>query len=195
MRYKYTILDSRGARIAHGLSNDSPDKESWHLIVQDDNIDRVMKYEFVNLLGAGKGARTLEAKIISHDGDKIVVQAVRMRENLRMPTRFDSFIFPVTGNWEGRLAVVGEDLSCGGVAFSCDRILEVNEKVDIVIPVTSQPIVMTLEVLRRIDRVDGMEFYASKFVDMLHEEEVMIREAVFALQLRDKAAPYIMKMA
>ncbi len=191
MKYKYTILDSRGARIGYGLSNDSPDKDSWHLIVQDDNIDRVVKYEFVNLLGAGKGARTLEAKILRQEGDMIVVQAVRMRENLRMPTIFNSYIYPVNGNWEGRLPVVGEDLSCGGVAFSCDRVLDVNEQVDIVIPVTAKPIIMTLEVLRRIDRDGGKEFYASKFVDILHEEEVLIREAVFGLQLKGKTAPHI----
>lgn len=56
-----------------------------------------------------------------------------------------------------------------------------------VIPITSEPVILRLEVLRQrpTDREDTV-FYAGKFVDMCNDEEVLVREAVFNIQLQSR---------
>ena len=81
------------------------------------------------------------------------VEMVRMldagiRQNLRIPVRFESFLYPISGSWKGRAAIVSRDLSCGGIAFLSEKQLKVGEICEIVIPVTTEPLVLKLKILR-----------------------------------------------
>ena len=55
---------------------------------------------------------------------------------------------------------------------------------EVVIPVTAQPLVLRLKVLRRLPSDEPIPLYASQFMGLLREEESMVREAVFSIQLR-----------
>ena len=83
--------------------------------------------------------------------------------------------------------VLSNDLSCGGVAFFCARKLKVDEVAEIVIPVTAEPLVLRVKILRERPSPEPIPLYAAEFVDMLREEENMVCEAVFSLQFRHTA--------
>ena len=110
--------------------------------------------------------------------------------NLRVPVQFKSFIYPLTGRWKGRREVESNDLSCGGVAFFTNHGLQIGEQVEIVVPVTSEPLVVRCELLRLrpTERSESM-MYAAKFVELCDDEETMLREAVFNLQLTGRPKP------
>ena len=57
-----------------------------------------------------------------------------------------------------------------------------------VIPVTSEPLVVTCQVLRMrpTERAAVPLMYAAKFVDLCNDEETLLRESVFNLQLRGR---------
>ena len=57
---------------------------------------------------------------------------------------------------------------------------------EVVIPVTSQPLVLRMKILRRRSSSRKEPLYAAQFVDLLREEESMVREAVFSIQLQKK---------
>ena len=61
----------------------------------------------------------------------------------------------------------------------------IGETAQVVIPVTAQPLVLTLRILRIQSTREGETFYAARFIDLLREEESMVREAVFNLQLKN----------
>lgn len=107
-----------------------------------------------------------------------------VRKNLRIPVRFVSYLYPVSGRWKGRVPIVSKDLSCGGLAFYAPRSLEVGEMVQVVVPVTSRPLVLPMRILRSERASDGEYVYAGCFVGMVREEESMVREAVFSIQLK-----------
>ena len=56
--------------------------------------------------------------------------------------------------------------------------------VEVVLPVTDEPLLLHLRVLRELnsDR-EGLLLYASRFIDICLDEEVSIRKAVFSIQL------------
>ena len=67
------------------------------------------------------------------------------------------------------------------------RKLEVDEVAEIVIPVTAEPLVLRVKILRERPSPEPIPLYAAEFVDMLREEENMVCEAVFSLQFRHTA--------
>lgn len=190
MTYKYLILDSRGNAVAHAVSQQDPAGKTWCLQVEDGDIDRVMSHTFVSLVGSAENVPGLEGRIIRREGNRVYLEPVRplgedVRKNLRIPVRFVSYLYPVSGTWKGRVPIVSKDLSCGGLAFYCPRTLEIQETVQVVIPVTTQPLVLPLQILRAQARPDGENIYAGRFVGLVREEESMVREAVFGLQLQN----------
>ena len=190
MTYKYLILDSRGNAVAHGVSQEDPAEKTWCLQVEDGDIDRVMSHTYVSLVGSAENVPGLEGRIVRREGNRICLEPVRpleekVRKNLRIPVRFDSYLYPASGSWKGRAAIISKDLSCGGLAFYCSWGLEIGEQVKVVIPVTAQPLVLPLRILRAQPCPDGKTVYAGCFVGMVREEECMVREAVFGLQLQN----------
>ena len=185
---KYLIIDSRGAPVAHAVSRDTLDRAVWQLEIDDGDLQRVLEHEYISLVSMSEKIPAMEGRIVGRRGNVISVESVRqlgeqVRANLRMPVRFNSFIYPVTGQWKGRATILSNDLSCGGISFFCARPLEVGEVVELVIPVTSQPLLLRGEILRRRPSATPIPLYASRFLEMLREEESMVREAVFSLQL------------
>lgn len=190
MAYKYLILDSRGNAVAHGVSRQNPAEKTWCLQVEDGDIDRVMSHTYVSLVGSAENVPGLEGRIVRREGNQVYLEPVRpldedVRKNLRIPVRFESYLYPVSAAWKGRTPIVSKDLSCGGLGFYCPHTLEKDETVQVVIPVTAQPLVLPMRILRTQPRPDGENFYAGCFVGLVREEESMVREAVFGLQLQN----------
>ena len=189
MADKYLILDSHGNAVAHGISDYRPQGGEWRMVIDDGDVAEVTKHKVICLVGDSDAVPAMEAKIIRREGSAVVLTPVRplnqsVRKNLRILTCFSSYIYPRSGQWKGRETIVSRDLSCGGLAFVCARELEVGERVQVVIPITSQPLLLEMEILRRSREEDGQFSYAAQFLDMLREEESMVREAVFSQQLR-----------
>ena len=189
----YALLDSRNAVLAQGRLENPPDAPEWQVRVPEDKISAVMEHEEIQLVPIDGDGDALLGRVRRNRNDLIVLQKLQslgseMRQNLRMPTHFQSFIYPVSGGWKGRRQAEANDLSCGGVAFFCAQQLEDGEVVELVVPITSEPLILKCQVLRRrpSDRENEV-LYAAKFVEMCDDEEMIVREAVFSVQVRSRA--------
>ena len=189
----YALLDSRNAVLAQGRLENPPDAPDWQVRVPEDKISAVMEHEEIQLVPIDGDGDALLGRVRRNRNDLIVLQKLHslgseMRQNLRMPTHFQSFIYAVSGGWKGRRQAEANDLSCGGVAFFCAQQLEDGEVVELVVPITSEPLILKCQVLRRrpSDRKDEV-LYAAKFVEMCDDEEMIVREAVFSVQVRSRA--------
>lgn len=189
--FHYIILDSAGTLLSHAVLECPPDAAVWYVRLTDDDPHPYAEGERIHLVGMEDQAPSRSGYVLDRRDAVLRLNPADtlgedMRRNLRIPVRFDSFIYPLTGHWTGRRSIVSYDLSCGGVAFSCLQRLEDGEVVEAVVPVTSQPLVLRTQILRRLDAGRPDERYAAKFVDLMHEEEIMVREAVFGLQLQGR---------
>ena len=188
MERKFLILDSRDTPLAHGYLQGRLDVPTCRIQVEEDP-SLVLDHEYIKLVDMSGPGETTEGRIRGGKEDWIEVEVLRtvgegLRRTLRIPVWFESFVYPVSGNWKGRARVEGHDLSCGGVSFFCDRPLEIGETVEIVIPVTLQPLVLQAKVLRVRPSPRNRPLYAAEFLNMVREEEAMVCEAVFEIQLR-----------
>ena len=124
MRHQYLMIDSRGNPVAHGTSDDGLEKSVWEIQVDSGDIKRVLSHEYVSLVSSSEKVPAMEGRIIRRDGNIISVESVRrlgedVRRNLRMPVRFESYLYPVSGEWKGRLPILRKD--AGGGRDRADR--------------------------------------------------------------------------
>ena len=194
----YLLLDSRGTALAQARPQGPAATGSlWQLEVLNDKIDVVLAHKKFKLMAITDSSPSYEGTLVRSRNDIIQLEVRKsttngddMRKNLRVPVSVDSFIYPLTGGWPGRRRVLTNDLSCGGVAFFTDHSLRVREHFEVVIPVTSQPLVVAGEILRiRPSNEGGSILYAARFVDLCNDEETLLREAVFNLQLSGRSRP------
>jgi len=192
----YLLLDSRGTPIARGRIQGKTSGPYWQIQVEDGKIDDVLAHKKLKLLSIMDAGPSYEGTIVRSRNDMIQLEVVKLnrdtgdlRKNLRVEVRFKSFIYPVTGYWRGRREVESHDLSAGGVAFFTKLGLNIGERLEIVIPVTAQPLVVQCELLRTRPAEHAGILYAAKFVDLCNDEETILRESVFNLQLRGRPKP------
>lgn len=191
MAYRYIILDSRNSPLARGYLENSPEASVWTLRVLDAGIENVLEHEIFKLVSMDDSAPDKVGRMLRSKKDRIVLEIIDslsedIRNNLRVLARFDTFVYPLSGNWSGRIRVVSHDLSCGGIAFFCEYPLEKGEKFEIVIPITAHPVILRAELIRQRISNSQTPLYAAKFIDMVEGEEAYVREAVFGQQIRNQ---------
>ena len=187
----YLILDSKGTPLANAVLESPPSSEVLQLQVLGGKVEQVMAHREIQLIGVDDGSPDRVGVIVRQREDKIVVQPTTAlgpaaRENLRIPTDFNSVAYPISGRWRGQRRIKAKDLSCGGIAFYADCQLELHEQMEIVVTPTEEPVILRCEILRKQELQNDRFLYATKFVDMCEDEEVVVREAVFSLQLQSR---------
>ena len=189
MADKYLILDSRGTPLASGETDGGAGREIWTVQIAEEDLPEILDHEIVRLVGSSERIPAVDGRVLRGRGRRVEIQILKtlgedVRQNLRMPARFDTFLYPLTGGWTGRQRIICHDLSCGGIAFFCARELREGEEAEVVIPVTSQPLILRIQILRRRPSTEAIPLYAARFQNLIPQQEAMVREAVFGLQIR-----------
>lgn len=187
----YLLLDSRDAPLAKAALEGSTNTPNWQLRVLDDKIETVLQHKSFKLMSITDSGPSYVGKVIRSRNDLLQLEVTKAatdrkdkRQNLRIAADFKSCMYPLSGRWKGRQEIEANDISCGGIAFYSRCALEIHERVEIVVTITSQPLIVCGEILRMrvTDRTDSV-LYAAKFVNLCNDEEMLLREAVFNQQL------------
>ena len=185
----YLILDSKGTPLANAVLESPPNSEVLQIRVLNDKVEAVAAHREIQLIGLDDSSPNRVGLIVRQKDDKMVIQPTAAlgpaaRENLRIVTDFESVMYPASGRWKGQRKIKAKDLSCGGLAFYSSIPLGEREIVEVVLPVTDSPLVVRTQVLRALpDDTSDKPLYASKFVDLIQDEEALIRKAVFSIQI------------
>lgn len=186
---QYLVLDSRGEPLARAMLEGREDAPTLQFEIMDGKTGAVMAHEQLQFLPMADGKQALLGRVVRCRGERVTVEKLQrldseLRQNLRMPTSFETLIYPLTGRWKGRRWIESNDLSCGGISFFTRYPMEAKEQFELVIPITTQPVILRCEIIReRPCSREGMVMYAAKFIEMCHDEEMLVREAVFSVQL------------
>ncbi|MCI8552776.1 MAG: PilZ domain-containing protein [Lawsonibacter sp.] len=185
----YLILDSKGTPLANAVLESPLNSEVLQIRILKGKEDVVAEHREIQLIGLDDSSPNRVGLIVRQKDDKMVIQPTAAlgpaaRENLRIVTDFESVMYPASGRWKGQRKIKAKDLSCGGLAFYSSIPLGEREIVEVVLPVTDSPLVVRTQVLRALpDDTSDKPLYASKFVDLIQDEEALIRKAVFSIQI------------
>lgn len=191
----YILLDRKNDPLARGTLECPPDAPKLYVRVPEEQIESLAAAEILQLIAVSRDQPSLLGRVVGFHRNVLILErseslASCVRQNFRVDIRFDTYIYPLTGGWQGRRYIISNDLSSGGISFFCRDLLTVGEQFEVVIPITAQPLILRCELLRvlRVEP-DGRALYSAKFIEMCSDEETMTREAVYSAQLRGRSAP------
>lgn len=181
----YELTDCSARPLARALRVESQGHRNLYLKLLDGSPEALAEAELLQAIPRDKTQPPLLARLAGVRGDAVSLEPVReggaIRLNFRVPIAFDSFLYPPG---RGRGALRSVDLSCGGLAFRSPRPMRPGERFQVVIPPVSEgPLLVWAELLRTRNDPGEYPFYACKFLDLIEEEEHLLREAVFAAQV------------
>ncbi len=182
----YVLMDSRSRSLARGRRVPAPGQKILYIKLTDGDLKQVVAAGIIQAVPLDKDQHPQMARVIDFRENAVALDPMRevgsaVRRNFRVPVSFESFVYPPTG---GRGALHSIDLSCGGVAFRSPWTFAVGDPFELVIPLTAEgPLLMSAEILRVHLEPSAQNYYACKFVDPIPDEESMLREAVFSIQI------------
>lgn len=195
MPQRYLISDNDHNPIAQATLLNTPRSNPLVLSVSEKAFDKVLTFKDINLISldddesfAGRllgrsltGSCRIEVEPLERLGREA-------RQNLRVPISFESLMYPVSGKWRGQRRFISRDLSCGGLAMASPIELAVGEELELVLPVTAEPLLIHAKVLRPlpVEAPGAAAVYATKFINLTYDEEAMISQAVYSIQLADR---------
>ena len=189
----FLILDSENQPLAHGKLLGRPAGGALKLTLIDSRCPELSGHEILRLVGMGRGRPVVLCRFVRQlqrqlTLERLVLLAPELREELRVPVHFESFLYPLNKEWRGRRPISGVDLSFRGVAFYGEDGLGRGEKLEMVLPVGKAPLLLRCEILRVKPMSRGRALYAAKFVDLCADEETLISEAVFGIEVHEGAS-------
>jgi len=192
------VMDSMSKVLAKGAFESASGPWSLRVRVTEGSVKAVLHANKVQIVPNDEKTTPRLARVVDCSDDGVVafetlreLTGAEVRTNLRMPVYFAGYIYPLSGPSKVRVPYRANDLSCGGISFFCDSYFSPGDVMEIVIPVTrTAPLLLQCQVLRERAGGQGQSLYACKFLDIIDEQESMVREAVFNAQLqyiRDQA--------
>lgn len=186
----FLLSDSENAPLAHGRLMGRPENGRISLNLTESGLD-LKQHDVVRLLGQGRGKPVVECRILEQTGSRLRLERLslldpELREELRVPMNAESLIYPISGDWKGRRSIRLVDLSFRGVAFYGADGLEVGEELELVLPVGRAPLLLHCRILRQNPLSQERKLYAAKFVDLCVDEENLISEALFGIEVRQR---------
>ena len=185
----YLLLNEFNVPVARGRLLNSVDAPQVQVKLVEGQIEAIKELSMLKLVGLTMDQPSLQGKVLRCGSDSFVLGEIAsgasIRETLRVSVNFETLIYPVDVTWTGRRKVRLEDLSGGGLSFVCTEKMERGSCVEVVIPITPEPLVVKAQILR-VKEQGEQTFYAAKFVDICYDEEKLICEAVFAVQLKQR---------
>ncbi len=184
----YLLMSADSKLLARGELISPVDSINMQINITEGRVEDVIAAETVQAISLNDEFPMRLGRVILRRGKLVVLDPLRdlsasLRQNLRMPVDFESFVYPQGG---GRARIRAEDLSCGGRAFYTAWDFALRERFEVVIPITEEaPLLLNAEILREAP-YGPLKRYAAQFVDLIHDEESRLREAVFYVQLHQK---------
>lgn len=183
----YLVMDRGSNLLAKAELLGEPDAEQLEIKITEGRAEDVEKAEIVQVIPSIAKEPVLMATILSRRAAVVTVEPLRqlgseVRRNFRMPVAFDSYVYYLPLG--GRAPFRSVDLSCGGIAFETEAELEPGELCEVVVPMTAEgPLIVRTEILRANPVSETARRYGAKFSDIIDDEEALLREAVFNIQL------------
>ncbi|NLK37281.1 MAG: PilZ domain-containing protein [Epulopiscium sp.] len=130
-----------------------------------------------------------EAEVYQVKGEKLFVENLKnitaqLRSDLKVRVSYKSSVRVIDSASPLNINIQSRDISCGGICFQAEQDLMTTELYETVVPITQDPIILKLRIIRKVfDKEKNVYVYGARFVELKHNEERMLRQAIFRLQM------------
>lgn len=188
---EYLILDEYQSSLTRGTLRNPPDAPVLEFEIPETDIHRLDGHTELQFLGFDEHSPSFHGTVNRRRGNRLAVQkgaplGDNPLDSLRVPYEVDSFVYPVSGTWTGRIRMKTNDLSCGALAFTCSSELSMQEVVEVAVLTRDGVLLVHGKIIAHNHNPDGSSQYVSKFISGVAEVEQSIRKEVLYLQLKQR---------
>ncbi len=151
-------------------------------------LEGLVNLQFV---GFDEHSPSFEGRVARRRGNRMAVEKGKdlgeaPLENLRVPFDHETYVYPVSGQWQGRLTIQTTDLSCGGLSFLSPRGFMANEVIQVALHIREGALLVEGKIVsQELDGLGKMKCVA-KFMSGVEDVEQMVRREVLYLQLKQR---------
>jgi hypothetical protein len=130
-----------------------------------------------------------EADVYQVKGEKLFVENLKnitaqLRSDLKVKVSYKSTVRMLDTPSSTNINIQSRDISCGGICFQTEQDLMTTELYETVVPITQDPIILRFRIIRKVfDKEKNVYVYGARFIELKHNEERMLRQAIFRLQM------------
>lgn len=191
---KYVLMTEKNRTITEAYLVFSNDNGLVFRILSKEMAGRIAEMKRIRYQKQETYAETFEADIYDMKLDKIYVENISnvsatLRSELKVKVKFNTTISVVDEVEQEQdevvnLQVATKDISCGGFCFHCSKELNTKYLYETIIPLWDEPMIANFRILRKVQMPETNEFsYGCQFQHLNHQEERVLREAIFRLQM------------
>lgn len=188
---EYLIMDEDHSSLTRAILRTSPTAPVLEFEIPEQDVHLLEGLVNLQFVGFDEHSPSFEGRVARRRGNRMAVEKGKdlgdaPLENLRVPYDHETFVYPVSGQWEGRLTVQTTALSCGGLAFLSPRGFMANEVVQVALHIREGALLVHGKVVGQ--ELDGMGKMNSviKFMSGVGDVEQMVRREVLYLQLKQR---------
>lgn len=188
---EYLILDEDHSTLTRGVLRTSPTAPVLEFEIPEQDVPLLEGHVQLQFLGFDESAPSFHGKVARRRGNRMAVEKGKdlgeaPLENLRVPFEHETYVYPTTDKWQGRVKVQTKNLSCGSLHFLSPRGFQGNEVIEVAVHVREGALLVEGKVVSQ--ELDGLGkmLCVVKFMSGVEDVERLVRREVLWLQLKQR---------
>ncbi|MFI3253358.1 MAG: hypothetical protein R3Y63_03320 [Eubacteriales bacterium] len=188
---EYLIMDEDHSSLTQGVLRSGGSSPILEFEIPENDVPRLDGHVNLQFLSFDEGYPSFEGKVTRRRGNRMAVEkgsslGEAPLENLRVPFDHDTYVYPVSGTWQGRVTVKTDTLSCGALSFFSPRPFTGQELVEVAVHIREGALLVRGKIINQKEEASGQYYCVTKFMSGVDDIERMIRREVLYLQLKER---------
>ncbi|MPM56818.1 hypothetical protein SDC9_103633 [bioreactor metagenome] len=155
----------------------------------EDTLKRFKKGQNIRFQFENKYDKVFDGETAEIANGKIILKNVRdigsiLHRDVRVSVDIPSRISYENDEGYYEIEITVKNISSGGMCFVCKENLNMDITYETVVDWIGIPMIVKIELLRKEYDEQNMDSYGCKFIDLLQEEEFMLRAGVYDIQAK-----------
>lgn len=200
---QYLILDCDQSSLTTGTMRTPANAEIIELEIPDGDSELLEGEQQLQFIGYSPNTPSFLGEIVRIRSSRVSVRYLQRlgevsEETLQVEHHFDSFVYPISGDWKGRYPISVSRLGCGGISFTSDYVLKSREMIEVVIPVKDGEALLLCGKIVYPTSADAPSNtlpyqYKLKFISGVEDMEVLVRKEVMYRQIKHRDHPKLIE--
>ncbi len=188
---EYLILDEDQSSLTRAVLRNPVTAAILEFEIPESDIELLEGHIDLQFLGFDEQSPSFEGKLTRRRGNRIAVERGASLgeapiERLLVPFEHDSFAYPVSGDWKGRVSLKTLSLSCGGMKFLSRSGFQDHETIEVAVHVREGALLVHGKIIQQQKDENGIYHVQVKFMSGVDDMERLVRREVLYLQLKQR---------
>lgn len=186
---EYLILDEDHSSLTRATLRTPPTAAVLEFEIPEQDVPLLEGHRSLQFVGFDESAPSFVGTVTRRRGNRMAVEkgadlGASSVNSLEVPFEHDAYLYPISGDWTGRISVQTVSLSLGGILFYCKKTLTPQEVVEVTVHTREGALLIPAKLLQQKVDETGATLYSATFISGVDDVERLVRKEVLYLQLK-----------